>query len=114
MSIVKTKNLLLGSERYQLCRYLENRKEHAARTPAAVLAEQAAAQLGFRVIADNVRSARRDVGIERILPPSGRSVQTARDLRAVAAAVAHLYRKIGCETPEELVRIAWGKGRVEG
>lgn len=74
------------------------------------LADRAAAALGFRVTANNIKGALRATGLSIITPLEQAEDQAARDLATVAKVVADLLDELGHPVPEPLAKIAGIEG----
>lgn len=104
---------LSGAQAWKLRNWIDGRRDEASRTPAGQLATKAAGELGFAVTESHVRQARIDCGVV-LVEALDRQGGVREDVAVLARAVGRLYEMAGRKWPEDVGRIARGRGEASG
>lgn len=99
-------NALTTGQHYALRKWLDGRREHAAKTTAANLAREASDAVGFPVTKSNIQAARSDLNI--CIRAKGGGHAFVSRTRMLAVAVSDLYSALGLPIPHDLTDIVEG------
>ena len=103
------RNQLVGSNRYKLARWLDEKQEELQFLPLRVIAQRAANELKFTVTEANVSGTVKDVGITFVhrARSMNRNNSGSRDNhRTVAKWIVDLYTLLGEQPPADVLAIS--------
>jgi hypothetical protein len=104
---MKTYNKLIARDQFTLNKYVDEKRELAAKMTDPEFAEMAQKDLGFNITSHNIKGAREVVGIQKRFVNQHNS--SKKDIVIIARELINVFKLLNTMPSKELAEIAWNE-----
>jgi hypothetical protein len=104
---MKTYNKLIAKNQFTLNKYVDEKRELAAKISDPEFAEMAQKDLGFNVTSHNIKGSREVVGIQKRFV--NQHNLSKKDIVIIARELINVFKLLNAMPSKELAEIAWNE-----